>query len=185
MWVFDRLLGLEVPASVLVEHILPAVAASADDLPDATAAKLRLRLLDEDTDLGRVDETTLSYLQQLESCRVGPLADEARVCPPHGLLLKVGHWRCGVALSALVPAASLVAQPYTNPVPGLHPSSFEGPAAPAEPASQSSCPLPARCLTQRCALPLAVAGPPPCMLLCPACCRSRLSSAFRPSVTAP
>ena len=89
VWVFDRLLGMGVSARALVEHILPAVAAGADELPDATAAKLRLGLLDEDVDMGRVDDTTVEYLQKLSSCEVGPVADQSRVAPPPGLLLKV------------------------------------------------------------------------------------------------
>ena len=170
VWVFDRLLGMEVPASVLVQHILPAVAASADDLPDATAAKLRLRLLDEDIFQGRMDETTLSYLQELDSCRVGPLADEAVVCPPPDLLLKVGHCGDGWCFAALVPATLLVCPtPHIGLVPGLHPASYEPLAAPTRPASQpehlrAACPRPQhRALCRlpsppRCAAALATAG---------------------------
>jgi hypothetical protein len=163
VWVFDRLLGMEVPASALVQHILPAVAASADDLPDATAAKLRLRLLDEDISQGRVDETTLAYLEDLDSCRVGPLADEALVCPPPGLLLKVGHggdgrWFCPCP-QCLGPA-NFTHRPFPRASYRILRCRRRSP----EPAIQSTCVLPARPLPHQCAL-CRLPSPPRCAAL--------------------
>lgn len=91
IWAFDRLLDCQaLPAGVLVEHVLPCVASLPEELPDATRAKLCLRLVDAELAEGRVDENVLLYLQQLAACDVAPLGvSPALVRPSRDLLLQV------------------------------------------------------------------------------------------------
>jgi hypothetical protein len=96
IWAFDRLLDCQaLPAFVLVEHVLPCVASVPEELPDATRAKLCLRLMDAELAEGRVDENVLLYLQQLAACDVAPLGvNAALVCPSRDLVLQVPCVAC-------------------------------------------------------------------------------------------
>lgn len=90
IWALDRILDSQrITPNSLVEHVLPAVVPDAAELPDATRAKLCLRLLEADMDEGHLDRNTLLMLEQLAACRVEDVANPALVCPSRELLLKV------------------------------------------------------------------------------------------------
>ena len=88
-WALDRLLESPALSQATLDCLLADLVQRPDELPDATRAKLCLRLLEGELAEGRVDGNVLVYLEQLATCNITALANPGIVRPSPELVLAV------------------------------------------------------------------------------------------------